>query len=107
MHSERDDLLVVGAVEDSDASPLREGVRDAPEEVVVELLGGGCLNETTWTPCGLTPVMTCWIALSFPAASIAWRTTRRAYVSLAQRSSCASDSSSMPRARFTPGARSN
>ncbi len=59
----------------------------------------GCLNETTWTPCGLTPVMTCSIALSFPAASIAWRTTRRAYVSLAQRSSCASESSSIPPAR--------
>ena len=40
--------------------------------------------------------MTCSIALSFPAASIAWRTTRRAYLSLAQRSSCASESSSVP-----------
>ena len=58
----------------------------------------GALKETTWTPCGLTPVITCSIALSFPAASIACRTTSSAYVSLAQSSSCASESSSTPRA---------
>ena len=38
MHSERDDLLVVRAVEDADAPALRESLRDSPEEVVVELL---------------------------------------------------------------------
>jgi hypothetical protein len=38
---ERDDLLVVRAVEDADAAALRKGVRDAPEEVVVELLARG------------------------------------------------------------------
>ena len=57
-----------------------------------------CRNPTTWTPCGLTPDMTCSIALSLPAASIAWKTTSSAYVSLAQSSSCASESSSTPRA---------
>ena len=54
----------------------------------------GCLNETTWTPCGLTPDITCSIAPSLPAASIAWKTTSSAYVSLAHSSSCASASSS-------------
>jgi hypothetical protein len=29
----------------------------------------GFLNETTWTPCGLTPFITCSIAESLPAAS--------------------------------------
>jgi hypothetical protein len=36
---EGDDLLVVGAVEDADAPALGSGFGDAPEEVVVELLG--------------------------------------------------------------------
>ena len=58
----------------------------------------GVLNETTWTPCGLTPDITCSIALSLPAASIACKTTSSEYVSLAQSSSCASESSSTPRA---------
>ena len=31
----------------------------------------GCLNETTWHPCGFTPLITCSIAPSLPAASIA------------------------------------
>ncbi len=35
--------------------------------------GDGALNEKTWHPCGLTPDMTCLIAPSFPAASIAWK----------------------------------
>ncbi len=38
----------------------------------------GVLNETTWTPCGFTPDITCSIAESLPAASIAWRTTSSA-----------------------------
>ena len=38
----------------------------------------GFLNETTCTPCGFTPDMTCSIAESLPAASIAWRTTSTA-----------------------------
>ena len=59
----------------------------------------GVLNETTWTPCGLTPDMTCLIVPSLPAASIACRTISSEYVSLAHSSSCASASSSMPRAR--------
>ena len=53
----------------------------------------GFLNETTWTPCGFTPDITCLIALSLPAASIAWKTTSSARLSLAQSSSCASESS--------------
>ena len=61
--------------------------------------GEGCWKLTTCTPCGLTPDMTCLIALSLPAASIAWNTARSAWVSDAHSSSCASDSSSIPRFR--------
>ena len=38
----------------------------------------GCLNETTCTPCGFTPCITCLITESLPAASIACRTTSSA-----------------------------
>ena len=31
------------------------------------------MNEYTWQPCGLTPDITCLIAPSLPAASIAWK----------------------------------
>ena len=58
----------------------------------------GCLNETTCTPCGLTPDITCLITESLPAASSACRTMSSAYRSVAQSSSCASESSAMPRA---------
>ena len=53
-----DDLLVVGAVEDRDASARREGLGRAPQEVVAEFLVEGCLNETTSTPVGFTPDIT-------------------------------------------------
>ena len=59
----------------------------------------GPLNDTTDTPCGFTPVMTCSIVESLPAASIAWNTTRIEWVSLAHRSSCASLSRLIPRWR--------
>src|SRR5262245_33804764 len=59
----------------------------------------GFRNETTCTPCGFTPDMTCLIVESLPAASIAWKTSSRARLSLAHNSSCASLSCSMPRAR--------
>ena len=36
----------------------------------------GCLKLNTWQPCGLTPDITCLMALSFPAASIAWMIRR-------------------------------
>ncbi len=45
MHAKRDDLFVVRAVEDADPSPLRKTLRDAPEEVVVELLRGRRLER--------------------------------------------------------------
>ncbi len=38
----------------------------------------GCRKETTWTPCGFTPDITCSIVESFPAASSAWKTTSSA-----------------------------
>ena len=33
----------------------------------------GDLNEKTWQPCGLMPDITCLIAPSLPAASMAWK----------------------------------
>ena len=39
----------------------------------------GALNEKTWHPWGFTPDMTCLIVLSFPAASIAWKTRSSAH----------------------------
>jgi hypothetical protein len=45
MHSERDDLLVMRAIEDADACPLWESLRDPPEKVVVELLGRRLLER--------------------------------------------------------------
>ena len=32
----------------------------------------GCLKLNTWHPCGLMPDITCLMAPSLPAASIAW-----------------------------------
>ena len=73
MHAHHQHLLVVRAVEDADAAALRQAPRRAPQEVVVQLLRRGALNECTSQPCGLTPDMTCLMALSLPAASIAWK----------------------------------
>ena len=43
----------------------------------------GALKEYTWQPCGLTPDMTCLIAPSLPAASIAWKISSTAQRSCA------------------------
>ena len=42
----------------------------------------GCLKASTRHPCGLTPDMTCFMVPSLPAASMAWRTIRRANASV-------------------------
>src|SRR5215469_12528949 len=39
VHPHDQDLLVIGAIEDTDSTALREAVRVAPEEVMTELLG--------------------------------------------------------------------
>src|SRR5262245_35305943 len=56
----------------------------------------GALNEYTSQPCGLTPDMTCLIVLSFPAASIAWKTSSIAQRSCAYSLSCSALSRSIP-----------
>ena len=71
MHLQSDDLLVVRSVEDADTPPLRQGLRDAPEEVVVELLGGGLLERDHLDALRVHPDITCLITESLPAASIA------------------------------------
>ena len=43
----------------------------------------GALNENTWQPCGLIPDITCLIAPSLPAASIAWKMSSTAHLSWA------------------------
>ena len=43
----------------------------------------GDLNEYTWQPCGLMPDITCLIAPSFPAASMAWKISSTAHLSWA------------------------
>ena len=95
------DLLVVGAVEDADVAALRQLLRVAPQVVVVEVLGRGILKLLTWTPWGLTPLMTWRIVPSLPAASIAWRTMTTPYVSWAARRIWYSASSSAASARIS------
>jgi hypothetical protein len=48
-----EDLLVVGAVEDPDASPLRKVLRAPPHEVVVEVFRGGRLEGHHLTSLGV------------------------------------------------------
>jgi len=48
----------------------------------------GFLKLVTSTPCGFKPDITCLIAPSLPAASIAWKMTSTLQESLAQSSSC-------------------
>src|SRR5262249_25823557 len=69
------DLLVVRAVEDADPPARGQPPRDAPEKIVVELLGAGALNACTSQPIGLTPDITCLTMPSLPLASMPWRTT--------------------------------
>ena len=73
MHAHHQHFLVVRTVEDADPAPLRQPQRGAPEEIVVELLGLGCLKLETWQPSGFTPDSTCLMAPSLPAASMAWK----------------------------------
>ena len=121
MDPQRDDFLVVGAVEDADAAALGQRLRGAPQEVVVEFLGGWLLNENTWTPCGFTPDITCSIAESFPAAFMACRTRgpcsgrspraapvrRRAPRSRSRRRPSPAARARPPRGHRSPGRRSN
>src|SRR5262245_28201830 len=46
MNVHHEDFLVIGTVEDADASPLRKLLLAAPEVVVVQILGGGRLKRS-------------------------------------------------------------
>ena len=48
----------------------------------------GCLKLNTWQPWGFTPDITCLMALSLPAASIAWKISSSAYWSDAYSTFC-------------------
>jgi len=63
MHAGHHDLLVVRAIEDADPAALRARVWSA-REVVVELVWAGLLEGVYVTALGLTPDITCLIALS-------------------------------------------
>src|SRR6266853_792537 len=56
----------------------------------------GSLNALTLQPWGFKPDMTCLIVPSFPAASMAWRTTRIAQRSCAKSFSCKSHRRAIP-----------
>src|SRR5262245_22820178 len=56
----------------------------------------GALNEYTWQPCGFTPDITCLMAPSLPAASMAWKMSSSAQRSCAYSRSCSSASRATP-----------
>jgi len=76
-------LLVIRAVEDPDLAAGGQTPGVAPEEVVIQLLGRGTLKLCTETPWGFTPLITCRIVPSFPAASSAWSTSSTPQLSCA------------------------
>ena len=83
MHTHDQRLLVIAAVENADASALRQRFDTAPEIIVIEILALGALKEDTWQPCGFTPDITCLMVPSFPAASMAWKISSTAQRSCA------------------------
>ena len=68
-------VLVVRAVEDADLAGSGHLLVDAPQEVVANSSGVGCLKLATGVPCGLKAVITRRIVPSLPAASMPWRIT--------------------------------
>ena len=66
-------LLKVGPVENADLTACRQLARGAPQKIVFQLLGARVFELNTWQPWGLTPDMTCSMAPSLPAASMAWK----------------------------------
>ena len=71
VYANNEHFLIMRAVKNADPAPLRQGLLAPPKIIVIQFLGRGCLNEVTWQPCGLMPLITCFIAPSLPAASIA------------------------------------
>ena len=69
-------LLVVGTVEDADLAARGQLPGVPPQVVVPEFRRDGSLKLDTLTPCGFTPLITCRIVPSLPAASRACSTTR-------------------------------
>ena len=53
MHPYHQDLLVMRAVEDSDASPCRECALVAPQKIVMELLDRGLLEAADFHALGI------------------------------------------------------
>src|SRR5579863_5065286 len=51
MHTNNQNLLVIGTVEDADPAPLRKATRAAPEKVMLEFLGARLLETVNLAAC--------------------------------------------------------
>jgi len=71
MHTHRQHFFVVRAIENPDATPLGQMSLTAPQVVVIQLLNRRRLERSDLAACGLMPDITCLMALSLPAASMA------------------------------------
>ena len=72
MYAGNQNLFVIGSVEDADSPAFRKVARGAPEKKsCCSSPTLGYLKLKTWHPCGVTPDITCLMAPSFPAASVA------------------------------------
>src|SRR5947207_2019993 len=96
MHPYDQQFFVIAPIKNSDVSPVRQTFHASPEVIVVRSSLEGDLNEYTWQPCGFTPDMTCLIAPSLPAASIAWKIRSTAHLSCAYSLSCNSSNAVTP-----------
>jgi hypothetical protein len=77
MYPDDQHFLVVRPVEDADPPPGGQRGLVAPEEIVLELGRRRLPEAADLHACGLTPLITCLIVLSLPAASSPWRTISR------------------------------
>ena len=81
MHAHHERFLVVAAVEDADVAAVGQALScSARDSRGRGPRADGALKEKTWQPCGLMPDMTCLMAPSLPAASMAWKMSSTAHV---------------------------
>src|SRR5450755_3672926 len=70
VHADDQHFLIVRAIKYPDLSALGHHLVAAPKKTVTSFSVVGALNPMTSQPWGFTPVMTCLMAPSFPAASM-------------------------------------
>jgi hypothetical protein len=66
-------FFIVGAVEDADPALCGQTFRGAPKEVVIQFLRRGSFEPKHLATESICPDITCLMALSLPAASMAWK----------------------------------